>query len=170
MCAACSNSKPPRIEHTFGELIISEVGFEPNLKDQVVSLDDCVKSISSRRPDLVWIIPGRVAIVVEIDENSHVGYSPENEVSKIIEQSDCIRHLHECENSIVFTIRVNPDTYDGARTTIKERAKVVGKIIKQIIKGKISSRDADNILFAYYHSKSCNLMREQAKHFNIMEI
>lgn len=168
VCATCFTKRPPRTEHVFGDMIISEVGFEPNLKDQVVSLEECVKRISSRRPDLVWIIPERVIVVVEIDEDSHAGYSAQAEISKIKEQNDALRRLQNCEETVVFTIRVNPDVYDGARTTVKERARVVGGMVKQCIRGKITSARSDNIVFAYYHSKASHLIREQSKHFSLI--
>ena len=56
-----------------------------------------------------------MAVVVEIDEHSHVDYDASCEVKKISEQNLQIQHLEGCENIPVFTIRVNPDAYDQRR-------------------------------------------------------
>lgn len=168
ICAECHGGAAPRTEHVFGDMITENVGFEPNLKDELVSVDHCVKRISCRRPDLVWIVPGKVAVIVEIDEDSHSNYLAENEIKKILEQNLCIRSLENCSDIITVTIRVNPDTYDGGTVTQKQRAQFVGTVVKQIISGKITSKHKDSMLFAYYHSKSRHLIKEQSKFFHLL--
>lgn len=169
LCAECHGGAPPRTEHVFGDMITTVVGFEPNLKDELVSVDHCVKLIARRRPDLVWIIPGEIAVIVEIDEDSHSNYIATSEVKKISEQNLCIRSLVNCSDVSTVTIRVNPDTYDGSTISQKERAKLVGKLVKQIIHGKLRFDHDDSMIFAYYHSKSRHLVHEQSKHFNLVE-
>lgn len=169
LCAECHGGAAPRTEHVFGDMITEAVGFEPNLKDELVSVDHCVKRISCRRPDLVWIVPGKVAVVVEIDEDSHSNYLAKNEVKKILEQNLCIRALENCYGIPAVTIRVNPDSYDGGMVPQKHRAHFVGEVVKQMISGKITLKHENSILFAYYHSKSRHLVKEQSKHFNLLD-
>lgn len=169
LCAECHGAAAPRTEHVFGDMIIKNVGFEPNLKDELVSVDHCVKRIACRRPDLVWIVPGEVAVIVEIDEDSHSHYPAADEVLKINQQNACIRSLKDCSDVITVTIRVNPDTYDGGSVTQRQRAAFVGTIVRHVISGRIRSDSRDSMLFAYYHSKSRHLIEEQSEHFNIID-
>ena len=57
--------------NTFGNMIIEAFGHEPYSKDKTQATDAACDGIQKRRPDLVWINPGKVAVVVEIDEDSH---------------------------------------------------------------------------------------------------
>jgi len=170
VCATCCHGERHlRIEHVFGGLIVDEVGFEPNLQDEVVSVDHCVKKIASRRPDLVWIVQGTVIVVVEIDEDSHVGYCPRDEVRKLTDQNACLHALQGCDEVPTYTIRVNPDGFDGGIVGQKLRAKTIGKLVRQLLSAKIRSPHRDNLTFAYYHSKSEHLVKEQSRHIPLLE-
>ena len=124
LCATCEKQRPERTEVTFGKMIIDEVGFEPNSKDTAIPFTNDCKGYDRRRPDLLWVKPGSVAVVVEIDEHSHNDYEASCEVRKISEQNILIQQLQGCENIPVFTIRVNPDEFD-VRIPKKIRAKNV---------------------------------------------
>ena len=168
VCAECSKDSPPRIEMVFGKMIAENVGFPPNYNDQTLATSSRCKSISKRRPDLIWIIPGKVSVIVEIDENSHQGYEGLCEVSKICEQNMILQLIDGCESIPVYTIRVNPDSYDKAVVTLKRRAMTVAEKVKEILaKAEYEQNAYSKIYFAYYHSKSQHLIEEQRKYFDV---
>jgi hypothetical protein len=166
LCASCDKSLPERTEITFGKLIIDYVGFEPNLKDKVIATGSNCEGLDKRRPDLLWFIEGKVAVVVEIDEHSHIGYEPSCEVRKISEQNLAIQQVEGCENIPVFTIRVNPDAYDVKTVHKKTRAKIVAEKVKELLNGDYERNGYAKIFFCCYHSDSKHLIDEQMKHWD----
>ena len=168
VCAECSEHAPPRIELIFGGMIAENVGFPPNNQDQTLANSDKCKSFSKRRPDIVWVIPGKVGVIVEIDENSHQGYEAICEVGKISEQNMILQLIDGCEGMPVYTIRVNPDSYDKAVVTLKQRAIKVAEKVREILNEEVHEQNAfSKLFFAYYHSKSQHLIEEQRKYFDV---
>ena len=88
ICAGCEPETPERTEIIFGDMIIEAFGYEPNAKDKTMSTGVACNGIQNRRPDLLWVIPGKVAVVVEIDEDSHVARESPCELRKISEQNE----------------------------------------------------------------------------------
>ena len=66
----CEPDVPERTETAFGNAIIDAFGYPPNARDQTMASGSSCQGILRRRPDLLWSIPGKVAVVVEIDEDS----------------------------------------------------------------------------------------------------
>ena len=155
-CAECEPNTPERTEITFGNMIIEAFGYEPNAKDKTMSTGVACNGIQNRRPDLLWVIPGKVAVVVEIDEDSHVARESPCELRKISEQNEAIQLLEGCECIPVYTIRVNPDAYDGGNVTKKERAEKVASLLGDILHGEheYEQNGFMKVIFCYYHSKS----------------
>lgn len=167
LCSKC-DEKLPRTEVTFGNMIIEQVGFEPNCKDKTLSTGAKCKGLDKRRPDLLWVIKNKVAVVVEIDEKSHVEYEPSCEIRKISEQNLAIQQLDDCENIPVYTIRVNPDTYDKKRITLQTRAETVAKKVREILDDDSHERQGYAKIFFYcYHSKADHIIEAQRKHWNV---
>jgi len=169
ICAECDTEKPPRTEVTFGNMIIEEVGFEPNSKDKSLSTGTKCKGFDKRRPDLLWVIENKVAVVVEIDEDSHFSdYEPSCESRKISEQNLAIQCLDNCENIPVYTIRVNPDGYDKKRITLKTRAETVAKKVRELLNDDSHERHGYAKIFFYcYHSKANHMIEAQSKNWNV---
>jgi hypothetical protein len=155
-------------------LIIDQVGFEPNSKDKTIASGSACKGLDKRRPDLLWVVQGQVAVVVEIDEHSHSsGYEPSCETAKISEQNFAIQKLEGCENIPVFTIRVNPDSYDVETVQKETRAKMVANKVKELLKGEYEPNAYSKVFFCCYHTSSEHLIEEYRKaHFpcEILEI
>jgi hypothetical protein len=168
ICADCEPSAPERIEKIFGSMIIEHVGFEPNTMDQTLAVGENCKNLEKRRPDLVWLISNKVAVVVEIDENSHVEYETSCELSKISQQNEAIQRLHNCQNIPVYTIRVNPDTYDKGNITLIKRAKTVSEKVKEILQDKSHEPNGYQKVYYYcYHSNSQYLIDAQKKYCDV---
>ena len=166
LCATCEKQRPERTEVTFGKMIIDEVGFEPNSKDKPIPFTNDCKGFDRRRPDLLWVVPGSVAVIVEIDEHSHKDYEPSCEVRKISEQNLLVQQLQGCENIPVFTIRVNPDTFDKKRIQKITRAKTVARKVKDLLDGTYDRNGYAKVFFHCYHSKSQHLIDEHAKNWD----
>lgn len=166
LCATCEKQRPERTEVTFGKMIIDEVGFEPNSKDTAIPFTNDCKGFDRRRPDLLWVVPGSVAVIVEIDEHSHKDYEPSCEVRKISEQNLLVQQLQGCENIPVFTIRVNPDTFDKKRIQKLTRAKTVARKVKDLLDGTYDRNGYAKVFFHCYHSKSQHLIDEHAKNWD----
>ena len=164
-CETCEKQRPERTEVTFGKMIIDEVGFEPNSKDTAIPFTNDCKGYDRRRPDLLWVKPGSVAVVVEIDEHSHHDYEASCEVRKISEQNILIQQLRGCENIPVFTIRVNPDAFD-VRISKKIRAKKVALKVNDLLCGTYHRDKYAKVFFHCYHSKSQHLIDEHAKNWD----
>ena len=156
ICAGCEPETPERTEIIFGDMIIEAFGHEPNAKDKTMSTGVACNGIRNRRPDLLWVIPGKVAVVVEIDEDSHITRESSCELRKISEQNEAIQLLEGCECIPVHTIRVNPDAYDGGNVTKKERAERVAGLLRDILYGEhdYEQNGYMKVIFCYYHSKS----------------
>ena len=152
LCSTCEKQRPERTEVTFGKMIIDEVGFEPNSKDTAIPFTNDCKGFDRRRPDLLWVVPGSVAVIVEIDEHSHKDYEPSCEVRKISEQNLLVQQLQGCENIPVFTIRVNPDTFDKKRIQKITRAKTVACKVKDLLDGTYDRNGYAKVFFHCYHS------------------
>jgi len=156
ICASCDPDVPERIEIVFGNAIIEAFGYPPNARDKTMASGSSCKGISNRRPDLLWINPGKVAVVVEIDEDSHSTRESSCELKKISDQNEAIQSIDGCECIPVHTIRVNPDAYDGGRVSMQERAEKVAEILKDILHGdhEYEQNGYMKVVFCYYHSKS----------------
>ena len=162
-CATCF--KHESTEKSFGKLIIDQVGFEPNSKDKTIASGSECKGLDKRRPDLLWVVEGTVAVVVEIDEHSHSGYEPSCEARKISEQTLAIQKLDGCQNVPVFTIRVNPDSYDVKIVQKETRADMVANKVKELLKGEYERNGYAKLFFCCYHTRSKHLIEEQRKHW-----
>ena len=158
-CASCKTHENKRIEHIFGDMIINHVGHPPNSKDKHQVNRDVCGDLDYRRPDLIWIVPNKRAVVVEIDEDSHVYREPSCEARKISEQNLAIQGMPEMMYSPVITIRVNPDVCDTVDASLEERVEVVGELVRRFL----HEGDDTEIFFCYYHTKSNNLIEEQKK-------
>lgn len=154
-----------RIEITFGNMIINAVGYEPNVKDKTMATSQMCGDLEKRRPDLLWVIPNKVAVVVEIDEDSHVSRESSCEVRKISEQNLAIQDSPDCQNIPVLTFRVNPDAYDKDDVSLEDRAKIVGNLVKNILHGdyELETNAYQKIFFCFYHSKSQKHIDEHMK-------
>ena len=155
-CAECESTTPERIEITFGNMIIEAFGYEPNARDKTMASGSACNGLQNRRPDLIWVYPGKVAVVVEIDEDSHSSRESSCELRKISEQNEAIQLLEGCECIPVYTIRVNPDAYDGGNVIKKERAEKVAGLLGDILHGEheYEQNGYMKVIFCYYHSKS----------------
>ena len=149
-------------------MIIDAFGHEPYSKDKTMATDAACDGIQRRRPDLVWIVPGKVAVVVEIDEDSHFGRDTSCELRKISEQSEAIQMMEGCECIPVYTIRVNPDAYDGGNVSREDRAERVAEILSDIIHGdhEYEQNGFMKVIFCYYHSKSQHHIDAHVKEFS----
>jgi len=166
ICAECDKTLPERTEITFGKLIIDQVGFEPNSKDKTIASGHACKGLDKRRPDLLWVVHGQVAVVVEIDEHSHSsGYEPSCETTKISEQNYAIQMSDGCKMIPVYTIRVNPDRYDVKIVQKKTRAKMVANKVKELLKGEYEPNAYSKVFFCCYHTSSNHLIEEHRKHW-----
>jgi hypothetical protein len=171
LCGGCETLKEARIEHVFGKMIEVIVDFTPNSKDKAIAVGADCEGFDRRRPDLLWVIENKVAVVVEIDEDSHrdsSNYPVSCEVRKINEQNLAIQQLVDCENIPVHTIRVNPDAYDVMDISLETRAKTVGERIKKLL--YIDSHESNGyakLYFYCYHSKAEHLIDEHRKTWNV---
>jgi hypothetical protein len=153
-----------RIEHRFGDMIIAHVGHPPNSKDKSIVKTDICGNLDRRRPDLLWVVPGKLGVVVEIDEDSHVGRETSCEVRKISEQNLTIGGMEEVQYCPVVTIRVNPDKCDVSDASLEDRAMCVGELVKKLI---YNDYDVETkIIFCYYHTKSQKHINEHKRHWN----
>ena len=169
ICGSCDTETPQRIEHTFGNMIIDIVGFPPNSKDKAIAVGANCKGLDRRRPDLLWVIENKVAVVVEIDEDSHRNnYESSCEIRKISEQNLAIQQIVDCENIPVHTIRVNPNEYDVIDIPLETRAKTVGEKVNEIL--KLDSHESNGyakLYFYCYHSKAGHMIDAQRKHWTV---
>jgi hypothetical protein len=125
------------------------------------------EGLDKRRPDLLWIVEGKVAVVVEIDEHSHSsGYEPSCEVRTISEQNLAIQQSDGCHNIPVFTIRVNPDSYDVETVQKEKRADMVANKVKELLEGEYERNGYAKLFFCCYHTSSNHLIEEQMKHWD----
>ena len=172
ICAGCEPNMPERIEIIFGNMIIEAFGYEPNVKDKTLATGSACNGLQNRRPDLLWVYPGKVAVVLEIDEDSHVDRESSCELRKISEQNEAIQLLEGCECIPVFTIRVNPDAYDGGNVTKKERAEKVAGLLRDIIHGvhEYEQNGYMKMIFCYYHSKSRHHIDAHKAEFDCEEL
>lgn len=159
MCASCTTVKQERIEHIFGNMIIEQVGHPPNSKDMSIVDTGICGNLDRRRPDLLWIIPGKRAVVIEIDEDSHAYRNPSCEVRKISEQNLAIQGIPEMSYNPVITFRVNPDHCDIDDSTLEKRALVIGGMVKKYL----YQGDQTEVIFCYYHTKSNKHIEEHKK-------
>ena len=116
--------EPKKTDINISDVIIELFGHEPYRKDS--------GSIYGL-PDLLWIDRGKVAVVVEIVNDSNYGNDTSYEVQKIIEQNKTIRMIEGCENIVIYTICINPDTYDGGYVETKERVNKVVSLLHSIL-------------------------------------
>ena len=166
ICAKCEKVKPERIEVTFGRQIIDVFGHEPNTKDKSVATSSRCADLEHRRPDLLWVHQGKVAVVVEIDENSHVDRETSCEIRKISEQNLAIQELDGCANIPVHTIRVNPDAYDGGDFALEDRAQIVADIVRHIFNDDSHEPNGfAKMYFVCYHSKAQFQISAHAEHW-----
>lgn len=166
ICAKCEKVKPERIEVTFGRQIIDAFGHEPNTKDKSLATSSRCADLEHRRPDLLWVHQGKVAVVVEIDENSHVDRETSCEIRKISEQNLAIQELDGCANIPVHTIRVNPDAYDGGDFTLEDRAQIVADIMRHIFDDDSHEPNGfAKMYFVCYHSKARFQIDAHAEHW-----
>jgi hypothetical protein len=172
ICAECEPNAPERTEITFGKMIIEAFGYEPNVKDKMLATGSACNGLQKRRPDILWTIPGKVAVVLEIDEDSHVDRESSCELRKISEQNEAIQLLEGCECIPVYTIRVNPDAYDGGNVTKKERAEKVAGLLRDIIHGdhEYEQNGYMKVIFCYYHSKSRHHIDAHKTEFDCEEL
>lgn len=117
-----------KLDANFDEAIIKTIGHEPYTKNNTIAND-----IKKHLPNLLWVIPGKIAVVIEIDEDSNYNHETSYEVKKIIDQNKAIRMLEGCANMRVCTIRVNPDAYDGGDIIQKERVDNVARLLHSIL-------------------------------------
>jgi len=186
---------PDKLEDNFDDAIINTSGREPYTKNNTIAND-----IKKNLPNLLWVIPGKVAVVVEIDEDSNYNNETSYEVKKIIDQNKAIRMLEGCENMRVCTIRVNTGAYDGGDITQKDRVDNVVRLLhfildvyadeiegedddenntnplKAIVTPYHSDNDenkqkvTDTVEFCYYHSKSWNHIDAHKLEFHCEEL
>lgn len=167
-CRGCRVLDMERIENKFGDMIIGHVGHPPNSKDKSIVKTDICGDLDRRRPDLLWVVPGKLAVVVEIDEDSHVGRETSCEVRKISEQNLAIGGMEEVQYCPVVTIRVNPDKCDVSDASLEDRAMYVGELVKKLIHNDfdVEQNGGSKIIFCYYHTKSQKHINEHKKHWN----
>ena len=172
ICAECEPDTPDRTEIIFGDMIIEAFGYEPNAKDKTMASGSACNGLQNRRPDLLWVYPGKVAVVVEIDEDSHSSRESSCELRKISEQNEAIQLLEGCECIPVYTIRVNPDAYDGGNVTKKERAEKVAGLLGDILHGEheYEQNGYMKVIFCYYHSKSRHHIDAHKAEFDCEEL
>jgi len=130
--------EPKKTDTNISDMIIELVGHDPYRK----ASGSLRNGIIYRLPDLLWVSQGKVAVVVEIDNDSNYGSDTSYEVQKIIEQNKTIRMIEGCENIVVNTIRINPDTYDGGHVATKDRVDKVVRWLRDILY-KIETEDED---------------------------
>tara|TARA_Y100000389_G_C17173230_1_gene370228 strand:- start:62 stop:586 length:525 start_codon:yes stop_codon:yes gene_type:complete len=166
-CAKCDSAVPERTEKKFGNMIISNIDFEPTSVDETFANNKNCQGLSKRRPDISYIIPGRVSVVIEIDEDSHHDRIGSCEVAKLSEQNEAIRRIDNCNTIPCYTIRVNPDSYDRRIVKLSERAKTVSQICQKLLNEDNHQSLREKVIFCFYHSKSEFLIEETRKYFEV---
>ena len=158
----------PRTEHQFISDLTAVLGIPASSLDTTVRGEGC-KDLERRRPDALYVSPNRdVVVVVEIDEDSHYRREPSCESAKVSQQSEAIQRCEGVENVPVYTLRVNPDAYDGRRVTRKERVASVAKRIRDILALQNHERNGfQTVEYYYYHSKARHMIDEQAKYLPV---
>ena len=166
ICAQCDKEgiKMPRTEHQFMSDLTAVLGIPASSLDTTVRGEGC-KDLERRRPDAVYVSPNRdVVVVVEIDEDSHASREASCENAKISQQNEAIQRCEGLENVPVYTLRVNPDAYDGGRVTRVQRVARVAERIRDILASQNHECNGfQTVEYFYYHSKAEHLIREQAK-------
>ena len=167
VCATCEKEGAvmPRTEHVFIGEIATCLGFPASSLDHAVTGPAC-KDLERRRPDGIWVSPNRdVVVIVEIDEDSHASRQASCEIAKISQQNEAIQRCEGLKNAPVYTLRVNPDAFDGGRVTKAKRIECVAKRMREIMASDSHERDAYQCVeYFFYHSKARHLIDEQAKY------
>jgi hypothetical protein len=122
LCQACSKSynnsgASVRIEHVWRDIIIQEMQFEPTSMDQGLCP---VKGLcqSKYRPDMLYLT-STVAILLELDENSHSAYNLDCEVARLCGLKEYF------PDHIVLVIRLNPDNSNQTTLLLNDRTRVM---------------------------------------------
>ena len=144
------------------------LGISASSLDTTVRGEGC-RDLERRRPDALYVSPNRdVVVVVEIDEHSHHTREPSCEIAKISQQNEAVQRCEGVENVPVYTLRVNPDAYDGRKVTRKERIASVAQRIRDILALQSHERNGfQTVEYFYYHSKARHLIDEQAKYLPV---
>ena len=154
LCSSCDQSVPPRSETVFRNLLLPLVHHPPSsLDDLTIGGVKCDAQL--RRADIAWYGKDR-AIFVEVDEDGgHPKRDALCELGKLWDQTVAAKALLG-ERTTVFMIRVNPDGYDGARVTLKQRAEVVAAKLNDLIVRPLGEYDPKipHLCYYFYHSKA----------------
>ena len=131
-----------RIEKEMVEFLKKDERISPYIvsEDKILKGNKCN---TKRRPDLLISSTIDKYIIVECDENQHIGYDKKCEEGRINEILD------ELPDGCVSIIRWNPDKYkcDGKCKTKKERMEILKKLILKICE---TEYDDANLIFNYY--------------------
>ena len=153
MCAGCDPRVPQRIEHIVTPMLLTQIVHPPSGRDDV-HFGGAGCDARSRRPDLLWMASDRV-VNVEIDERSHVDRLCECELGKMHDQFVAWQRLLGCDVP-VFYVRLNPDEYDGPRTTLDDRVQIVAQRVNELLVADVTAYTTlvPHVEHFFYHSKA----------------
>jgi hypothetical protein len=122
LCKPCSreynNSGPSvRIEHVWRDIMIEEMQFPPTSMDQGLCPVEGLCQ-SKYRPDMLYLTTN-IAILLELDEDSHKRYSIDCEVARLCGLKEYF------PDHIVLVIRLNPDNSNQTTLLLNDRTRVM---------------------------------------------
>jgi len=154
-CAQCDSESKTRTEHVVREMLLPRVNHPPSAADDAIfGGADC--DADRRRPDLLWLATDR-AIKVGIDEDGgHPNNPSQCELAKVCDQHTAFQKLIG-PHVPTFVLKFNPDRYDGARVTLKDRVKALADRINALLTADMMLVDPRRPIIEYffYHS-SCH--------------
>ena len=161
ICRRCyrkTTGHSTRVEHQMADFLCKDQKIGPYvvLKDKQLRGDSCE---TRRRPDLYISSTRNLHILVECDENQHIGYNRSCEDGRIDELLDEIREGR------VIIIRWNPDKFkvDGKRQSIvrKDRLESLRDLILNLTT-KTDWKPSENILVYYmYYSDDSEMITKR---------
>ena len=161
MCAECDASVPQRIEHVIRPKLLGAVGYAPFAIDDVhFGGRGCIGSEESKtaRPDIGWA-ESKLVVFGEIDEDGgHPHNPPECELGRMWTVTSSVKQLLG-EDTLVYFVRMNPDSCDAGRFPLSVRIAEMGNIIKRTLEMNDVDRSALNVhiphvTYMYYHSRA----------------
>jgi len=168
ICAKCDPeaSEIIRTEEITREMIIEIIKFPPSLIDRSIIGKSC-QGLKKRRPDFIYVL-SNAAIVIEIDEDSHVEYDSSCENTKISQQNEAIQLCDGMEMVDVITLRLNPDAYHIGKVSREDRAKAVADRVHELIdeygeKPAYERKGYQRVEYFFYHKKAQHHIDAQKK-------
>ena len=143
-----------RIEKQMIEYLEKNKNIQPYImsKDKIIKGSDCN---TKRRPDLIIGSNNELIIIVDCDENQHLGYNPSCEMGRMDEILD------ELKNTRTIIIRWNPDICKNNGRKLKKNREERLIELENLIIQLINKKDWDNqytmIYYMYYNQDNENI-------------